>query len=333
MGQGAGLAYRGHRALLEITGKDRHPWLHNLTTNEVKALAAGDGNYAFVLNAKGRILFDVNILVGRDSIRLDLEQSALPAALAHLNKYIITEDVQVHDRSAEYERLGISGGGVSALLEQFGAAHARNLAQFGRAVIRVEGVEMDLFRHDFCGPYGVELLIPPAHAEVAFSVLTGEREGGAVLPVGREAVEIRRIEAGIPALGSEITDDVLPAETGQLARAVSFRKGCYLGQEVVERMRSRHVVARQLVGLVFEEKTAAPAGSEVVGEDEKPVGKVTSSCHSIALGRPIALAYVRTALGEPGTCLTVVSDGESIPVTVNALPFPGVRSADALHAS
>jgi folate-binding protein YgfZ len=164
-------------------------------------------------------------------------------------------------------------------------------------------------------------------------------DSGKAVPVGDEAVQVRRIEAGIPWPGHEITDEYLPAETRQLDRAVNFQKGCYLGQEVVERMRSRHVVARQLVGLRMEGSTwptsepgAQATGpsipdlkSQILDPDGKPTGQVTSACHSPTLGCPIALAYVRTAHSTPGTQLTLAGDGPTrIPAVVTDLPFAPV---------
>lgn len=332
LNDGPALVNRSHRGLLEITGKDRLAWLHNLTTNNVKSLSFGDGNYAFVLNVKGRILFDLNILVQRDSILLDIDRSFLPVAIAHLNKYVIMEDVQIKDQCDLFFRFGLSGVASSALLERFGASNARNLAQFGQASLRIGQIDVTLFRDDFCGPFGVELLVPVAGAEQVWTALTDAKNQPSALPVGTEAVEILRIEAGIPAPGAEITDEALPAETGQMSRAVSFNKGCYLGQEVVERMRARHVVARQLVGLLFEGASAPPPRIEVYGDDDKPLGKVTSSCHSIALHRPIGLAYVRTASSEPGTVLHVTVGAARKQATVTGLPFAGAK-VDGAHAS
>lgn len=317
---GPAMVHRSRRGLLEVTGKDRLAWLHNLTTNHVKTLAPGDGLYAFALNVKGRILFDLNILALRNLLRLDIDRAFLPVAMSHLNKYIIMEDVQIRDRSHEFTCFGLSGAATPTLLETLGAANARTLAQFGPASIRVAEVDVALFRHDFCGPYGVDMLIPREAAEVIWNTLTDSAPAAHAIPVGMEAVEIRRIEAGIPAPGSEITEEFLPAETGQLERAVSFNKGCYLGQEVVERMRSRHVVARQLVGLRFDD-ALPPPGTTLLAEDEKPVGVVTSTCHSIALRRPIGLGYVRSALGAPGTNLRAVHGSAITPASVTGLPF------------
>lgn len=319
IGAGAAIVDRSYRALLEVTGTDRTTWLHNLTTNQVKNLDRGDGNYAFVLNVQGRILFDVNLLVRAESIWLDLDRRFLETAKRHFSKYAITEDVTVVDRSAEFVRFGLVGPGAVALLAELGAPNAAVLPTLGLSQIEWRGVVIPLIRHDFCGPFGVELFVP---AEQAVEFRRECCESGKAVPVSDDAVQVHRIEAGIPWPGHEITDEYLPAETRQLERAVNYQKGCYLGQEVVERMRSRAVVARQLVGLRLDGSAIPALRSEISDPEGKPVGQVTSSCYSPALNCPIALAYVRTPHATPGTQLTMTNDGESaICATVANLPF------------
>ncbi len=338
---GPGLVDRTYRALLEIEGTDRAAWLHNLTTNQVKNLGRGEGNYAFVLNIQGRILFDVNVLVRADSIWLDLDRCFLETAKKHFAKYVITEDVTVVDRSGDFARFGLVGGQAVALLADLGASNASAMAQLSQANIewsvadpnrdckgavhaaanvdRSMAVAVLMVRHDFCGPFGVELFVPRDHA-VEFHRAMIEQHGA--IPVGNEAVQVHRIEAGIPWPGHEITDEYLPAETRQLERAVNYQKGCYLGQEVVERMRSRAFVARQFVGLRIEGSTVPTLKSQILESEGKPTGVVTSACHSPLLDCPNALAYVRTVHSTPGTRLSIAHEGEpNLPVSVVDLPF------------
>ena len=338
---------RSYRALLEVTGADRATWLHNLTTNQVKNLGCGEGNYAFVLNIQGRILFDLNLLVQADSIWLDLDRRFLETAKKHFAKYVITEDVAVADRSDAFVRFGLVGAKAASLLGELGAANAGAMPTLGLSQIEWRGATIPLIRHDFCGPFAVELFVPQ---DLAVDFWRAYVDSGKAVPVGDEAVQIRRIEAGIPWPGHEITEEYLPAETRQLDRAVSFQKGCYLGQEVVERMRSRHVVARQLVGLRIDTpspsegegrgegpKPTGPSsalsmatapllrsgfGHTVLDSDGKPTGQVTSACHSPTFGCPIALAYVKSALSSTGSRLNVSTESERpIPATVVDLPF------------
>ena len=315
---GPALVERSYRALLEVTGADRATWLHNLTTNQVKNLGRGEGNYAFVLNIQGRILFDVNILVRAESIWLDLDRRFLETAKKHFSKYSITEDVAVFDRSEEFVRFALVGSGAVALLAELDAANAAAMATLSLSQIEWRGAVIPLIRHDFCGPFGAELFVPTQQAvEFRQECCTS----GKAVPVGDDAVQVHRIEVGIPWPGHEITDEYLPAETRQLDRAVNYQKGCYLGQEVVERMRSRQVVARQLVGVRIEGATVPPVPSELIDENGKPVGKVTSACCSIAQACVIGLGYVKTASSTAGTALSLASDGSALKVVVVDLPF------------
>ncbi len=318
---GPALVDRSERGLLEITGSDRAAWLHNLTTNEVKNLSAGEGTYAFAVNIQGRILFDLNILVGPESIRLDLDRRWLATARAHFDKYTIMEDVTVTDRSDEFVRLGLGGERAKALLVDFGATQPAAMPSFATARIHVAGSAVELARTDCCGLFFVELLVPTACAVEVWKHLADPSGANPATPVGNQAMDLRRIEAGLPAPGCEITDEYLPAETGQFARAVSFQKGCYLGQEVVERMRSRGAIARRLMGLRLAGDTLPPRGAAVAGSDGKVVGSITSACRSPAMNGLIALAYIKTGSANPNASLTVTWDGGSAEAVVTELPF------------
>lgn len=320
-----GLHDRNYRGLIEITGRDRAAWLSNLVTNEIKSLAPGRGNYLFALNVKGRILFDANVLVLPDALWLDLDRRRIPAALTHLEKYIIMEDVQLADRSDDFARLALIGDtaratAVSAVLQTCAtsspALDLRELAQLQHAAVQIGSANCRLLRHDFCGLPAFELIVP---AEKSLSIWRHVASGASPQPVGLDAVQILRVEAGLPWSVQDIDEEVLPAETRQLDRAVSFTKGCYLGQEVVERMRAHHVVAKLLVGLSFDDSSVAP-GSTLL-HDGQPVGRVTSVVNSIKLGRLIGLGYIKSALAVPGTSLTAASAARTLPCFIHELPL------------
>ncbi len=318
LARGPALFDRSHRRLLAATGADRATWLHNLTSNQVKPLAVGDGNYAFCLNVQGRILFDLNVLVGEESIDVDLDEVFLPVASAHFEKYTIIEDVTVVDRSDEFVRLGLSGEAAPDVLARLGATNAANMPLLGRLNMSWNNAAVRVVRSDYCGPFGLELFVPADRAVDVWRWLV--EEAGAV-PVGEDAMEIRRIEAGLPRPGRELTDAYLPAETGQAERAVSRNKGCYLGQEIVERMHARGVVARRLVGLVMTGDERPSAGAGLTDPSGTTVGTVTSVCRSLLRRGIIGLGYVRTEWSEPGRRLETMWRERSVGVTVAALPF------------
>lgn len=318
---GFAIADRNHRSLLEVTGADRASWLHNLTTNHIRDLGVGDGQYAYALNLQGRILFDMNVLVHEEKFWLDIDRRFVETALPHFEKYTIVEDVKMTDVTNDYVRIGFTGPLTIEAMQTLGASHAQAMPALGVTKIKWQDQTLTMIRHDFCGPLGAEFFVPADQAIKFWQSWTKDGATHQAIPVGDEALEIHRIESGIPRSGFEITDDYLPAETKQLDRAVSYNKGCYLGQEVVERMRSRGVVARQLCGLVIEGETLPHTGAEILSSDDKPIGNITSACRSIAQDSVIGLGYVKTASASPNTPLHVSWESKNTAARVSELPF------------
>jgi len=315
---GPALIDRSNRALIEVTGRDRVAWAHNLTSNQVKTLGRDEGNYAFVLNAQGRILFDLNLVVRAESIWLDLDRRFLGAALKHFEKYIIMEDVRVANRSEVFARFAIAGEKVKGVLADLGAANAAAMPLISMTTVPFGQTALDILRSDFCGVFAAELFVPAALAASLKSELTN-RHG--LIQIDDQVVQIRRIEAGIPWPGAELTDEVLPAETRQMERAVSFQKGCYLGQEIVERMRARKVVAKVLCGLRIDGDAIPLPGGELIADGGAVVGKLTSACLSVALSAVIGLGYVKSGSAIRNTQLQVRLGDKTVGATVTELPF------------
>ncbi len=310
---GAGLYDARDRGVIEIRGGDRAAWLNNLATNAVKNLRTGDGAYSFAINVKGRILFDLNVLALMDAFWLDIDRRLIDKALAHFDRYTITEDVQWRDRSGEYVRIALSGPTALRIVEALGAPHAKAMPALGSTPVylatRAAGAgapDSLLVRHDFAGVFGVELYVEAEQAVACWNRLLEIGRPVGLRPVGWSAINTLRIEAGIPWYGRDIDEEVVPAETGQAGRAVSHVKGCYLGQEIVERMRSRGVVANNLVALRFAGAGVGPRTVLKAGEAE--LGRVTSVCHSPMLGAWIGLGYVRSSHAIPGTQLKTAGD-------------------------
>jgi len=303
---GAGLFDRSDRGLLVLTGTDGKSWLGNLVTNVVGTLDDYAGNYAFALDVKGRIQFDLNILCVPDALWLDIDRVAIPAAIAHLDRYLIAEDAQIHERSAAYARLGCSGTRAADVAAQLGVTNFAALPAL--ASVALGDAPALLVRHDFTGLPGFELIVDSQAATAWWDRVA---EAGA-RPAGFLTLDVLRIEAGIPWLGNDIDDRVLPPETGQIERAISHQKGCYLGQEVVERMRSHCVLARRLVRLRAEPGPPLALPADLT-KDGSTVGRITSlMAHPIAPIR-VGLGYLKTsatdltglAAGDPPQAITV----------------------------
>ena len=286
---GCGVYDLGFRAKISLTGEDRVRWLNGMVTNNIRDLAPGRGAYAFLLNPQGHILGDLYAYNRGDSITVDTDRNQTEKILATFDHYIIMDDVEVKNLSEELTALGIGG-------------------PRGRDVLRAAGFEIADMEplqilsgtwrgNDYslvCGEHGnYEIWIAPREVRALWGALLA---AGATA-VGSEALELERIELGIPAFSVDIRERDLPQETEQ-ARALNFNKGCYVGQEIVERIRSRGAVHRKFTGFMLD-GTVNP-GSKV-SANGKDVGEITSVAASPGTdGKIIALGYIRREIGAPG---------------------------------
>jgi len=316
----AGLLNRTDRALIEVTGKDRAAWLHNLVTNAVKTLQPGDGNYAFAPNAKGRTVFDLNILVLDDRLWLDLDRRWLETARKHLGKYIITEDVALAEITPRFERFAVTGPAAVEVVGRMGFGNLAPMPQLQHVPLLWEGHAGRMLRNDFTGLPTAELIIESAGASSLLAALLDAGRPSGLARIDPDVAETLRIESGIPASLAEIDDDVIPPETGQVERGINYHKGCYLGQEVIERMRSHGVVARKLVGIRLD-PAARPALPSSIMVAETESGRLTSLAWSFALDAPLGLGYVKAVHAAPGQRVTVATGdaGEIVPLPVRLL--------------
>ncbi len=330
--EGVGLHDRSYRGLIEITGGDRAAWLHNLTTNDIKSIKPGHGLYAFSLNIKGRVLFDGNVLALPDALLLDIDRRWLGPAIEHLGKYIVMEDAQLTDRSGDFARLALVGPRASEVCERAGSLPSDGgIAQaeacgslipgesLHHAEVRIGDAACRVVRHDFAGPAALELIVPASNVLEVWQHLLNVGESVGLTPVGLDALQVLRVEAGLPWSLEDIDGDVLPAETRQIERAVSFTKGCYLGQEIVERMRARGAPANLLVGLAFDGGEVCAGAS--LTHDGRPVGRVTSTAQSFKLDRRIGLGYVKSDLAGSGTRLLAVGGDKETTCQTCKIPF------------
>ncbi|HEX6229166.1 MAG TPA: glycine cleavage T C-terminal barrel domain-containing protein [Solirubrobacterales bacterium] len=296
-----GLLDRSSRGKLLLRGSEAGEYLQSQLTNEVEALAAGEGCYAALLDRKGHIQADMRVLRLADGeYWLDIEPEALATARRHLETYKIGRDVEVLDVTAERAILSLIGprsaevAGSAALPE-----HSSAPTTIGGADCLLVGTKE-----------GLDLV---AHSEDLAALRDALLAAGAVA-VGEEAAEILRIEAGRPRFGAEMSEETMPAEAGIVDVAVSFTKGCYIGQEPVARLHYKGRPNRHLRGL---ELSAPVEPGAPLRLGEKQVGRIGSSCVSPARG-PIALAIVRRE-AEPGAELIAGEDG--VTARVVELPF------------
>ena len=296
----------GFRAKIALGGKDRVRWLNGMVSNNIRDLAAGDGVYAFILNPQGHILGDLNAYNRVESLLVDTDRSQAEKILAIFRKYIIMDKVEVSDLSEQLTALGVSGPKAREVLAACGFELPETVAPETGGLHLYEmkwgGVDCTLVRSD---ENSYEIWLTPGEVRNLWDALTA---AGAT-PVGTEALETHRILSGVPLYGVDIRERELPQETEQ-ARALSFTKGCYIGQEIVERIRARGNVHRMFTGFVVENDTPVRPGTKIVGRDaaagDKEVGEVTSVASLPGESvRSVALGYIRREAGAPGREVTI----------------------------
>ena len=333
-----------HRTVLSLTGKDRHAFLNNLLTNQIfdkakkSGLPAGSGVYAFFLNTKGRIVTDVNVIETGDRTLLELDARVAEPVRQLLEKYLFAEKVTIEPAGDDPHLLFLTGPQVPGVLAEATGTPVAELPPLGSVSVSILGQPAIVYRDDICGVPGYMLLIPSTIAEAAWHYFAdnppptnGERRSpddmifrGRARPIGWAAFNSTRIEAGRPLFGVDFDDSVLPAETGQLARAVSFTKGCYLGQEIVARMHARNQLARQIVGIRMETDHLPIAGNKIHDDAGNEIGGITSSTLSPILSdAAICLGMVKKPFVAPGSTLSIPAEGAMRAGKVVELPFVG----------
>ncbi len=318
-----GLIDLTHRGLLQFTGPDRLSFLQGMLSNDVKSLSPFDGQYAAILTQQGKVVADVRVFCSLNSFYLDFWLNLKSKILDHLNRYLVADEVEIHDRSGDYAMLSVQGPKAEALLRKVTGSSElpRNAKQ--HAMVTIEGAAVCVVRDSDTGESGFDLILPQANLQgIAGRLSDSGKEFGAIW-VGEEAHNVLRIEAGVPRYGIDFSEDNLLLEAG-LKDAASFTKGCYLGQEVVERIRSRGHVNKKLVGLRVAAPESVSAGDAIVAAGSA-VGNITSSVYSPALDQTIALGFVQKDYWETGTTVSINHKGASVPATIADVPFVTAR--------
>jgi len=284
---GCGVYDLGWRSKIALTGSDRVRWLNGMVSNNVRDLAAGRGVYAFLLNAQGHIQADLYAFNRGESLLVDAERSQREKILQIFDHYIIADDVEVSDISGKLTALGLTGPESRSVLERAGIT-VPELEYLQFAEIQWQQIPLTVLHSGEEARDSWQIWVAPDHISALWDALA---KAGA-RPTGTAALNLFRISRSIPQFGQDIRDRDLPQETGQM-RALSFTKGCYLGQEIVERIRSRGAVHREFGAFAVDGPLPA-AGTKIQAEG-KDVGEVTSSAVlPLPTGdRPVALGYLR----------------------------------------
>ncbi len=314
-----GLVDLPQRGLLQFTGPDRRSFLQGMLSNDLTALKPFEGQYATLLTQQGKVVADVRVLCALNSFYLDFWEHLRERILEHFRRYLVADEVEIADRTEEYATLSLQGPRAEALLKALGGNAELPARPQQHAMATIEQDAVCIVRQSYTGETGFDLIAPRASLKKIAGKLAAIGKPFSAAWVGEQALDILRVEAGIPRYGVDFTEDHLLLEVG-IDHAVSFTKGCYLGQEVVERIRSRGHVNKKLCGLLLEGRNPAKSGDKLYSS-QKEIGVVTSSVLSPRLERPIALGYVNKDFWEPGTELLVHRDTGAIRATVTRLPF------------
>jgi glycine cleavage system T protein len=318
----AGLFDFSFRAKFAVQGEHGERFLQRMVSNDVKKLAPGQGTYATLLNAQGHILADFHVYRAEDRFLIDTDADLRDKTMQTLGHYIIGDRVEL--AALELYTLAFQGPRARGLVEKTLHVDLPVLDEFSHFSTNFAGFPIRVVRASSTGEDGYEVWVGGKGIVGVWGAACGQAPTYGMLPCGAEALETLRIEAGIPRYGQDLAEDTLPLEAG-LLNALSFTKGCYLGQEIIERARSRGHVNWSLVGLTVESAVPPQPGDKLI-LDQKEIGEVTSACVSPTLGKTIALAYVRHEVSTPGTKLAFTA-GPSAKVT--SLPFYPQPAAQA----
>ncbi len=288
------------RGKIRLTGEDRHRLLHAITTNDIQGLAAGSGCYAFFLNAQGRILGDANVFNPGDSLLLDVEPELTAKLFEHIDKYIIADDVMLSDETSQWAAISVEGPNSEDALKSLPVPipeQAFNTLPWRDGFVAAVSAS---------GLLGFRLFVPVAQKPS----LIAELQAAGVPEADALAVKTVRLEHGKPRYGEDITERYLAQETNQM-QAVSFAKGCYLGQEIVERVRSRAQIHRILTPIRLRTNVVPPAATKLAMEG-KDIGEITSAAYSPVLNEVAALAYLRREQIQTKAEMTVSGSSELV---------------------
>jgi folate-binding protein YgfZ len=305
---GAAVFDLGWQAKLQISGKDRTRWLNGMITNNIRDLQPGRGVYAFILTPQGHNQGDLTAYNRGESLLATTDRDQVEKVTSVLKKYIIMDKVEIEDIGEKLVSIGIAGPTAAETLAKAGIDASQ--LEHGQFVDTTwQEIVTSVARNSHPQIDSYEIWLAPENVEKLWDALVA---AGAT-PVGSDALEMYRIARGIPRYGIDLRERDLPQETGQ-EHALNFSKGCYIGQEIVERIRARGNVHRTFIG--FEVEGQPPQPGTKVRANEKDMGEITSAT-SLPSGRTVALGYLRREVAAPGT---IVQIGEQS-ATVRNLPF------------
>jgi len=291
---------RSSAGTIMLTGADRASFLHALLTNDIAALTAGKGVYSAYLTPQGRMISDMRVIETGDRILLGVEREVAGPLAARLDKLIFSEDVQVQDVTEDLAVIGVHGPSAAAMVQR---ATGLPVEALSNQYDNISNGGLTIVRDDELSLVGLEIYVSNSEA----AELRASLAAAGAAELNADTHETLRIEAGRPRFGTDMTTETIPLEAGIEDRAISFTKGCYVGQEVIIRVlhRGHGRVARRLVSIVVPDGAVPARGDKIFAGPASIVGEITSAAHSPKAEAPLALGYVHRDFAAPGSELTV----------------------------
>jgi folate-binding protein YgfZ len=314
--ESVGLLDTNFRAFFSLTGADRQRYLNAILTSNVRDLKPGQGTVGLLLTPQGHILAEIETFLREDAILASSHAMVAERTFATLEKFIIMDDVTLEDVTASTGTLDLAGPRAASFLAECGAKGFGELPLLAHTEVAVGQIPARVVRRELAGHPAATLIAGREHLPALWRELSERVRAHGGAPTGLEAFNSIRLECGTPWFGRDYGDQQIPHEAGLELSHINYEKGCYTGQEIVERVRSRGHVNRRLTELRFEAAEApAPGAKLVLGGNE--VGNVTSTAFSPKLGWPIGLGYLRREHSAIGTRL----EASGIPTEVIAPPL------------
>jgi aminomethyltransferase len=311
------------RAYFSFTGPDRQRYVNALLTSNVRGLTRGQGTVGLLLNPQGHILAELETFALEESILASCDAMIHERTFATFDKFIIMDDVTLEDLTNSTGTLDIVGPLAAALLAELGVKHFADMPPLAHEEVLLEQIPCRIVRRELAaGVAAATLIVGREHLSALWSELSGRVRiyGGA--PAGMEALNSLRLECGTPWFGQDYDDKQIPHEAGLEHSHINYEKGCYTGQEIVERVRSRGHVNRRLTELRFTGIEAPASGTKLLSGGNE-IGSVTSTAYSPTLGQPIGLGYLRREHSAVGTQL----DASGIPAEVIEPPLRAKKTS------
>jgi folate-binding protein YgfZ len=322
--ESAGLMDTNYRALVSLTGADRVRYLNAMLTNNIRDLAPGQGNISLLLSPQGRILAEVETLALTDRLLCVSHAMIREKLVATLEKFIIMDDVTLEDITERMGTVALEGPKAPEIVHAICGLDLNSLAELGHAEATISGIACRVVHRRPGGVPSAEFIAERAQLAALWNLLLEKARARGGGPVGYEALNILRLEAGIPWYGYDFDESQIPHQAALEATHISFTKGCYTGQEIVERVRSQGNVQRRRAMLRFA-GDAVPARGEPLFSGAAEVGFVTRAARSPKFGGVIGMGYVRREQMEPGSKVTW-KGGEATVVDSSGAPQSAEKS-------